>query len=295
MENINWFPGHMAKARAQLTEQLKRVDIVIEICDARLPYSSRNPELEKMIAGKRRILFLNKADLADPIITEKWLRFFRQQGMLSYAINANRLKPSESIQKINDLTHDLTSAALRKGMRRTIRAMSVGVPNVGKTTYINRINGHSALETADRPGITRANRWVRISPYLEMLDTPGLLWPKIERQESARRLCYIGSVSDSAVDTEELAEHLLRDLMSISSESVIQRFHIKKEGIDTGSILEEVCYRRGYLLKGGKPDISRCSAIVLDEFRGGKLGRITLENPDENDFDQKAGDMNDKD
>ena len=288
MDNINWFPGHMAKARKELKEQLRRVDLVIELCDARLPYSSRNPDLDTMISGKRRVLLINKTDLAEPSVTEKWLHVFREKGITCFNINADRIKRDDALRIIIGAMEDLTAAALERGVRRTVRAMAVGVPNVGKSTLINRIYGHSTLDTADKPGVTRSNRWVRISPYIEMLDTPGLLWPRLDRQDAAKRLCYIGSIKDEIIDQEELAECLLHELAKISPASLAGRFHIDNDISESETMLEKVCKGRGFLISGGRPDTVRGAAVVLDEYRSGKLGRITLEDPDI----LKAGDIN---
>ena len=185
---INWYPGHMAKTKRLLQDQIKRIDLIIEICDARLPYSSRNPELKKMIQGKRRILFLNKSDLAEPVINQEWLRFYRKQGLEGYLTDAVRMRGKDTIGVIDRATKELVDTALERGVRKTVRAMIVGIPNVGKSTLINRLYGRSVAQIGDRPGVTKSNQWVKVTPYLELLDTPGLLWPKLDDQLSARRL-----------------------------------------------------------------------------------------------------------
>ncbi len=277
---INWYPGHMAKTRRLLQDQLKRVDLIIELCDARLPHSSRNPELNRMIGNKKRILFLNKADLADSDVTNDWIRAFKEQGIDTYLMNARSQKKAKDTMKIIERATSLISEKAReRGIRKTIKAMVIGVPNVGKSTLINRLRGTSVAETGDRPGVTKSNQWVRITPYLDLLDTPGMLWPRLDDQEAAKRLCYIGSVSDDIVDMESLTISLLKELKNISPKAVTDRFHPDdpdKEGTD---LLDSICKGRGWLLKGGEYDYERCCRIVLDEFRSGKLGRISLESP----------------
>ncbi len=276
---INWYPGHMAKTKRLLQEQLRRIDLVIEICDARLPFSSRNPELDKMIGQKRRLLFLNKSDLADPAANSAWLAFFREKGIEAYLTDAVKMRGKETIGLIERATKEIVEKSLAKGVRKTVRAMIVGIPNVGKSTLINRLYGRSIAQIGDRPGVTRSNQWVKISPYLELLDTPGLLWPRLEDQTSARRLCYIGSVKDDVVDLADLTIHLLEDLCIIAPQRIKERYHVNDTALKGVELLDAVCSGRGWLLKGAQYDYDRCFSIVLDEYRAGKLGRITLEMP----------------
>ncbi len=279
MNKINWYPGHMAKTRRLLSEQLKSVDLVIELCDARLPFSSRNPDLDRMLNGKKRILMLNKADLADPQVTDRWLACFRREGLEAAGCSASRLKASEAIGRIENATREAVERAALRGIRKTVRVMVAGVPNVGKSTFINRIHGKSIAATGDRPGVTKSNQWIKITPWLELLDTPGMLWPRLDDQHAARRLCYIGTVKDDVVDLEELALHLLDDLADVSPESLAERFHVSDPSLRGVELMDEVCRGRGFLLKGAEPDYDRCSRVVLDEFRAGRTGRISLEAP----------------
>ena len=276
---INWYPGHMARAKRLLTEQLSRVDVVLELCDARLPDSSRNPELDRLTAGKKRVVFLNKADLANPHLTAAWARYFRAQGMDAVPWQATAGRAKDALAAIDRAAKEAVEKAAAKGVRKTVRAMVVGVPNVGKSTFINRLHGSGIAKTGDRPGVTKANQWVRITPYLELLDTPGLLWPKLDDQLAARRLCYIGTIKDDVVDLQMLTIHLLEDMMDADAQAVAARFHLKDTESRGLELLEAVCRGRGFLLKGGMPDTDRCCAVVLDEFRAGKLGRVTLERP----------------
>ena len=277
---INWYPGHMAKTRRLLQDQIKRIDLIIEICDARLPLSSRNPELKEMIARKRHLLFMNKSDLADPNLNKAWIRYFQDRGIEAYLTDANRMRGKETIGLIERATKEMVDKALEKGIRKTVRAMIVGIPNVGKSTLINRLYGRSVAQIGDRPGVTKSNQWVKVSPYLELFDTPGLLWPKLDNQLSARRLCYIGSVKDDVVDLGDLTVHLLEDLCEIVPRNVAERFHINDTSLKGAELIEAVCAGRGWLLKGAQYDYDRCCSVVLDEFRAGKLGRITFEQPE---------------
>ena len=277
---INWYPGHMAKTRRLLQDQLKRVDLVIEVCDARLPFSSRNPELLRMTAGKRRILLLNKADLADPEATRRWVRFFQARGETAYPVHAISLKSKELLGTIDHSVRDIVETAEEKGIRKTIRVMVIGVPNVGKSTLINRLRGTSIAKTGDRPGVTKSNQWIHVTPYLDLMDTPGMLWPRLDDQLAARRLCYIGSVKDDVVDIYALAISLLEDLKASCPETLSVRFHVEDLNVENVELLDAVCRGRGWLLRGGRFDYDRCCNVVLDEFRSGKLGKITLELPD---------------
>ena len=277
---INWYPGHMAKTRRLLQDQLKRVDLVIEVCDARLPFSSRNPELLRMTAGKRRILLLNKADLADPEATRRWVRFFQARGETAYPVHAISLKSKELLGTVDRSVRDVVETAEEKGIRKTIRVMVIGVPNVGKSTLINRLRGTSIAKTGDRPGVTKSNQWIHVTPYLDLMDTPGMLWPRLDDQLAARRLCYIGSVKDDVVDIYALAISLLEDLKASCPETLSVRFHVEDLNVENVELLDAVCRGRGWLLRGGRFDYDRCCNVVLDEFRSGKLGKITLELPD---------------
>lgn len=281
--DINWYPGHMAKAKRLLADQLGRVDVVIELCDARLPHASRNPDLDKLISGKKRVLLLNKADLADPQATSAWLNEFRKQGLDAVSYNANAGKAKDAMTVIERAARETVERAAQRGIKKTVKAMVVGVPNVGKSTFTNKLHGGSIAKTGDRPGVTRSNQWVRINPYLELMDSPGLLWPRLDDQVAARRLCYIGTVKDDVVDLAMLTIHLLQDMLQVKPEAVLERFRFSDATLRGEELLEAVCRGRGFLMKGGVCDYDRCCSVVLDEFRAGKLGRITLEMPHKNE------------
>ena len=274
---INWYPGHMAKTKRILTEQIRRIDLVLELCDARLPHSSRNPEIRQLAGGKKRLVLLNKSDLADPGETAKWLNVIRKDRTEAYAIDSKKIKNKEFIQIIQRATQETVDKALSRGIRKTVKVMVLGVPNVGKSTLINGLRGKSIAQTGDRPGVTKNNQWIRISPYLELMDTPGMLWPRLDDQLAAKRLCYIGSVKDDITDPYMLALSLLEELEESCPEAVKERFHIETAEQKGQELMDAVCRGRGWLLKGNELDYERAARVILDEFRGGKLGRITLE------------------
>lgn len=279
MPSINWYPGHMARSRRLLGTQLRAVDAVIELCDARAPIATRNPDLAAMCAGKQRILVLNKADLADERQTARYVKYFEQAGCTAARFNATGGKTREIVSLIERATRPAIERMKARGVNKTARLMVIGIPNVGKSTFINRLRGGAVAKTADRPGVTRASQWVKIGPYLELLDTPGMLWPKLENQESARQLAFLGAIRDQVTDGEELAAALLERLMKLAPEAACARFKLgdSARDMDGAALLEAACRGRGWLMSGGRCDLDRASALVLDEFRAGKVGRITLE------------------
>ncbi len=274
--NIQWYPGHMAKAKRLLTQQLTRVDLVIELCDARIPHSSRNPDLEGLIRGKNRVLLLNKSDLAQNFETKNWIESFKKEDILAKPYDAKKGRAAEIFSLIEKTTEEIVERAAKRGIKKTVRAMIVGVPNVGKSTLINKLHGGAITKVGDKPGVTRANQWVKVTPYLELLDTPGLLWPRFDDHNAAMRLAYIGTIRDDIIDKETLVEQLLSDLMETIPKQVKERYKLEGEIIQ-GELLEQACLGRGWLAKGGVADTDRGSSIILDEFRSGKLGKITLE------------------
>lgn len=276
--SISWYPGHMAKAKRQLQDQLSRTDVVVEVCDARLPASSRNPDLDEMVMHKQRILLLNKADLADPGLTLAWVKYFKDKGLAVFALNGLR-SAAKIVPLIDKAAQQKIANAQKRGIKKTIRAMVVGVPNVGKSTLINMIKGNSSIKTEDRPGVTRSTQWFRVKPYLEVMDSPGMLWPKLEDPMVAKRLAYIGSIRDQVYDTQQLTLDLLNYLMENHQSSVLERYKLLDSSLRGLDLLEAVCKNRGFLQRAGELDIDRGIVAVLDEFRGGKIGRITLEAP----------------
>ena len=275
--NIQWYPGHMAKAKRLLSAQLGKVDLVVELCDARLPLSSRNPALDELIRHKRRVLLLCKADLAENTKTQQWLQYFKNQGIEAMAYDKSAQKTKQARQLIELAAKDVLERNERRGIQKTLRAMVVGVPNVGKSTFINRLYGKTVAQTGDRPGVTKSNQWVKVSPYLEVLDTPGMLWPKLNDQLAATRLAYIGTIKDAVYDQYELCVSLLKDLLAVMPQRTVERYKIKNPEAQNYELLDEVCKGRGFLMRGGELDYDRACSVILDEFREGKVGKLTLE------------------
>ncbi len=277
-ERINWYPGHMAKSRRLLQEQLRAVDAVIELCDARAPLATRNPDLGKLTRDKTRILVLNKADLADDNQTARWLEHFRREGLTAMRFNSNGGKVKEILGHIEQASKPALERYAARGVRKTIRFMVIGIPNVGKSTFINRLHGSAIVKASDRPGVTRANQWVKIGPFLEILDTPGMLPPRMDDQEGARLLAYLGSIRDQIMDTEDLAGGLMALLYGINPAALSARYKLGEGcGDAPHELLEAACRGRGWLLSGGRYDTDRAAALVLDEFRAGKIGRLTIQ------------------
>lgn len=278
--DINWYPGHMAKASRMIREQLKLVDVVIELLDARIPLSSANPVIEEIIAGKPRIVALNKADLADPRNTELWLSFFRGKGIVAIAVNSIGGKGcKELIVQTEKAAQSKLQSLAAKGVRpRAVRAMILGIPNVGKSSLINRLRGSAVARTADKPGVTRGKQWIKISKNLEILDTPGVLWPKLEDQEAAFRLAATGAINDEVFDREEVVNKLVSILRIDYLTQFVSRYRIIINAEMTNQqVLEQIGIRRGCLRSGGIIDVENAGRILLTEFRAGLLGPITLD------------------
>lgn len=278
-KRINWYPGHMARSKRLLAEQLSRVDVAVELCDARIPRASRNPDLDALLSGKPRLLVLGKSDLAEEAVTRAWLGYFRRQGLSCMAFDSQKGRAKDVLERVRGLSADAVARMAARGAKKTVRALIVGVPNVGKSTLTNKLNGVAVARTGDRPGVTRANQWVRVTPYLELLDTPGLLWPRLDDQDDARCLAFTGALADAATDAQELAIRLLEWLAEHKRDAVAARFHLKDASLRGPALLEEACRGRGWLLPGGLPDTDRGAAVVLDEFRAGKVGRVSLQRP----------------
>jgi ribosome biogenesis GTPase A len=283
MKQIQWFPGHMAKTRRLIVANLKLVDAVAEIVDARAPLSSRNPEMNSLIRGKPRIVLLNKCDLADEKATQMWINYFRKTGAEAIAVDC---KSGRGIKNFlptvkTKVLKELMDKRERSGMiGANIRLMIVGIPNVGKSSLINRLAGGKRARVEDRPGVTRTKQWVKLDTNTELLDMPGVLWPKFEDQEVAIRLAFTGAISDDILDIETLAMKLLSYLNENYPQALISRYKIEPKEDDTGIILlEKVGKKRGMMISGGEINTERAAITVIDEFRSGKLGRLTLELP----------------
>lgn len=289
---VQWFPGHMAKTRRIMQSNLKLVDAVVEITDARIPYSSRNPEMDRLVGAKPRILLLNKSDSADEAVTSQWIDFYKKQGVISVATDC---RSGKNINKFKSALSELMKDQVRiwneKGMHgRPVRLMIVGIPNVGKSSLINRLAGSKRAKVEDRPGVTRGKQWVTLDDNTELLDMPGVLWPKFEDKDVGERLAFTGAVKDTVLDTEYLACRFLEIMEKEYPDNLITRYGISIEDLPKNEdqlsgcvrgfeLLERIGKKRGFLISGGEINTQRAADTVLDEFRAGKLGRISLEKP----------------
>lgn len=287
--HINWYPGHMAKARRMLQENIKLIDVVVEVLDARAPMATRNPDFDDLFRNKMRVVLLNKADLADPASNKRWLRYFRFQNIAaSEIVSTTNNGKQQAIRLIEEAVREKVEQLKQKGIQKTVRVLVVGIPNVGKSTFINRIAGSHRAETGDRPGVTKGKQWVRVTPYLELLDSPGLLWPKLDDQTQAMHLAFIGSINDQILDIEELAWNLLRTLRALAPRELTERYTKLTADTPEEELLDMVAKSRGFILCGGVYDTERAARIVLDEYRGGKIAKVTLEQPMQEEEDGKA-------
>lgn len=279
-QNVQWFPGHMAKTRRLLRECLPQVDAVVEVLDARVPESSRNPELSELTKGKPRIVLLNKCDVADAAATDRWLCFFRKNGFAALAVDCRSGKGLKRfVPLLREVLHERIEKNNERGMAgKPLRCMVVGIPNTGKSSFINKMAGRVRAEVADRAGVTRQNRWFAIGDGVELLDTPGVLWPKFDDPRVGDKLAFIGSVKDTVVDVQTLSIRLLEIMQTEYPDRLRERYKISGfEGAQPWEILEMIGKKRGMLLRGGEIDYEHAAAMLLDEYRGGKLGRLTLD------------------
>ena len=279
--NINWYPGHMARARREIAESVKLVDVVIEIIDARIPVASRNPILNEIIGDRPRIVVLNKADLADSDANKKWVQKLKSNNQTAIIADSNKGKGvNDVVEAALSLMKDKIEKQSAKGRTGiSIKAMIVGIPNVGKSTFINKIAGKQTAEVSNKPGVTRKNQWVRLNDKIQLLDTPGVLWPKFDNAITARHLAYIGTIKDEILDVEELALSLLEELVLKYKKNVYERYKIDENFTYemTVELMEEIGRKRGCLVRGGEVDYTKVANIILDDFRTGKIGLITLE------------------
>ncbi len=279
--NIQWYPGHMAKAKRMLYDHLRLVDMVIELLDARIPRSSHNPDIEGLLQTKDLIVILNKSDLADSHTLSLWKNWYRERGVdaLSF-VSTQRHGNKEAMKHIQQIVQrKVDHLRETKGIYKTIRAMVVGIPNVGKSTFINQLAGSNRAKTGNKPGVTKGKQWIKIGPYFEIMDSPGLLWPKFEDVETAKHLAYIGTIKDELMDPIELCISLLLELRQIYPDGVLHRYNLDLFPEDGYRTLEEICRKRGWIMSGGLPDLERGAKTIIDEFRSMKLGRVSLEKP----------------
>lgn len=289
--NINWFPGHMAKTRRQITEDLKIIDIVIEILDSRIPISSQNPDIKEITKNKKKIVVLNKCDLSDEKDNKKWITYFEKNGNKAILVNSNNGKGiDEVIRQIQKTMQEENQAYADKGrIGRKIRVMVVGIPNVGKSSFINRISKKNSAGVANRPGVTKQKQWIRINDDIELMDTPGVLWPKFENNNVALNLAYTGTIKDTILELTEIAYNLTKFLLTEYKKNLLDRYSLDEDKIDEillqdqneneniYEIMQLIGKKRGAIISGGNIDDDKTSRIILDDFRSGKLGKITLE------------------
>ena len=282
--NIQWYPGHMTKTRRMIQCQLKNMDAVCEILDARIPLSSRNPDVEELTAGKPRLIVLNRIDVADSDATRRWAAWFRGRGFAVLEVNAKEGQGTARFAAaVRELLADKLAAYAEKGQAgRMVRVMILGIPNVGKSTFINKVAKRKTAKAEDRPGVTRTQQWVPVDRSLELMDTPGILWPKFDDPQVGLHLAFTGAVRDEILDTETLACRLMELLAQRYPQALAERYKIEITPEDTGyDLLIKAGRRRGFMIRGGEVDTERMAKILLDEFRGGKLGRFTLELPED--------------
>lgn len=283
---VQWYPGHMAKAKRMMQENIKLIDVIIELVDARIPLSSKNPDIDTLAGNKSRVLLLNKYDMADPKYNELWKRYFEDKGYHTALINSRN---GQGVKQIKDIVYKACAAKIERDRKRGIinrpvRAMVVGIPNVGKSTFINSFVGKASTKTGNKPGVTKGKQWIRLSSKIELLDTPGILWPKFEDPAAGMRLAFIGSINDDIIQMTELSLELILFLNKHYPEAIKRRYDIEvpdkmEELKDCVSTLERIAFKRACIMKGGEPDIERAAGLLLDDFRNVKLANITLEFP----------------
>ncbi len=279
--HFQWYPGHMTKARRMMHENIKLIDLIIELVDARVPLSSRNPDIDELGKNKARLILLNKADLAEDRRNDEWLEYFKEKGYSAVKVNSRKGGGIKSIQNvIQEACKEKMERDRKRGiLNRPVRAMVVGIPNVGKSTFINSLAGKACAKTGNKPGVTKGKQWIRLNKNVELLDTPGILWPKFEDQAVGLKLAFIGSIKDEILQTEELASELV-DFINRSYPGVLEEKYAIEHSDDKFEVLEKIAQSRHCLVRGNEFDTEKAAAILLDDFRNGRLGRITLEVPE---------------
>lgn len=282
--NYQWYPGHMTKARRMMQEDIKLIDLIIELVDARIPLSSRNPDIDDLGKNKARLILLNKSDMADDRYNEEWKDYFQSRGFLVLKVNSQRGTGLKAVNgAVLEACREKIERDRRRGIKnRPVRAMVVGIPNVGKSTFINSFAGRACTKTGNKPGVTKGKQWIRLNKSVELLDTPGILWPKFEDQSVGLKLAMIGSIKDEILNMDELSLELLAAIRAHYPGLIGERFEIDEDGTNV-ELLERIGQKRQCLLKGGQIDYTKTAKLVLDEFRSGKIGRITLEYPKEDE------------
>ena len=281
MKDIQWYPGHMTKAKRMMQENIKLIDIVIELVDARLPFSSKNPDIDELAKNKYRMILLNKSDLADQKITKQWENYYKEKGYFVFCLDSRK---NSGMKTITDMIQEACKEKLERDrkrgiLNRPIRAMVVGIPNVGKSTFINSYAKKACTKVGNKPGVTKGKQWIRIGKNVELLDTPGILWPKFEDQEIGKKLAYVGSINDEIIDKTELSINFIEFLKNKYCNVLAERYNINEE-LSNYDILSEIALVRKCIIKGNEPDINKASNILFEDFRSGKLGNISLEKPE---------------
>ena len=280
--HFQWYPGHMTKAKRAMQEDIKLIDVVIELVDARIPVSSKNPDIDTLAGGKSRILLMNKSDMADPAMLDAWIRYYEKKGYLAMAVNS---KKRNELKQVNALIQKACKEKIERDrkrgiLNRPVRAMIVGIPNVGKSTFINSFAGKACAKTGNKPGVTKGKQWIRLNKQVELLDTPGILWPKFEDQTVGQHLAFIGSIKDELIQSVELALDLIEFLVN-RYPGILGDVYEVEENQDSADVLEAVANNRGCRKKGDELDYEKAAFLLLDDFRNGRLGRITIESPEE--------------
>ncbi|MGM7701151.1 ribosome biogenesis GTPase YlqF [Pseudalkalibacillus sp. Hm43] len=281
MKQIQWFPGHMAKARREITEKLKMIDVVFELVDARVPLSSRNPMIDEIVEHKPRLILLNKSDMADPAVTKQWEVYFSEKGLRTVTVNS---KTGQGLNRISDIAKDLMKdkidKMIEKGIKpRAVRGLILGIPNVGKSTLINRLANKKIAKTGDRPGITQRQQWIKVGKEIELLDTPGILWPKFEDQTTGYRLAVTGAIKDEILDFGDIAFFAVQYLKEMYPDKLMERYNLEDTSAPPLEVFEEIGRKRGCLIKGGEIDYEKAAEIILRDLRSEKLGPLSFERP----------------
>lgn len=281
--HINWYPGHMKKTKDLVRDNLKLVDVVVELLDARIPFSSKNPDIDKLAGNKPRVVILNKSDLADKSKLDMWIRYYKNQGIKAIPVDTLKgVGVNRLVEECKNVVKDKMNALKEKGRKeRPVRVMIVGVPNVGKSSIINKLTGRKSAVTGDKPGVTKGKQWVRLKGNLELLDTPGILWPKFEDQEVALNLAFCRSIKDEILDIETLALRLIRKLMKIEPQKLKERYKLENLGETDIETMDMIGRKRGFITGRKELDYTRIATTVLNEFRDGKIGKISLEVPED--------------
>lgn len=278
--NFQWYPGHMTKAKRAMQEDIRLIDVIIELVDARIPVSSKNPDINALANNKSRVILLNKSDMADPVFLDKWIQYYESEGYLALAVNA---KKKNELKQVNTLIQKACKEKMERDKRRGIlnrpvRAMIVGIPNVGKSTFINSFAGKACAKTGNKPGVTKGKQWIRLNKQVELLDTPGILWPKFEDQTVGKHLAFIGSIKDELIQSVELALELIVFLRETYPGALAGNYSLDESG-EPVEVLRQLAENRGCIQKGNEPDYDKAAFMLLDDFRNARLGRITIERP----------------